>query len=354
MIRRLATRVVRGRPQGLTSLARQVTELAPPETLRIPPAIHVADSLARIRGLSPWRTWDQENELIRGGTVGVPACTAYRVDNADVVGALVYFGGMASHVGAGTQAILMDATAQKRVERANLVTTIGGSHYFGAKLLDDFVFELTAADPENNVRLASLHFEHEHRYRELLEIDRSRELRRAKIKHLTLFDEPNSCSTFRAHRYRTLRARMKANLPAGTAISSKVYLKRGASGVPRVLANEDRVEAFLRSAGFDIVEPSRLDVDEIAARTLGARVVVSVEGSHMSHAQFTMADDAAFVVIQPPDRFSAIYKQFTDCMEMSFGFVVGRPAEYGFTCDLTELGHVLDQVDARLGRLIEH
>mgnify|MGYP006198448771 CR=1 FL=1 len=47
------------------------------------------------------------------------------------------------------EVLLADRGVIAGFDRANLVTTIGGSHYFGALLLDDFVFELNAADPDS-------------------------------------------------------------------------------------------------------------------------------------------------------------------------------------------------------------
>ena len=75
-----------------------------------------------------------------------------------------------------------------------------------------------------------------------------------------------------------------------------------------------------------------------------ARIVIGVEGSHLSHAIFTMADDAAFLVLQPPDRFAMTYKEFADRMSMRFAFMVGTAAEDGFTVDHDRLRRIIDRV----------
>jgi hypothetical protein len=57
-----------------------------------------------------------------------------------------------------------------------------------------------------------------------------------------------------------------------------------------------------------------------------------------------MADDGAFLVIQPPDRFAMPYKEFTDRMGMRFGFVVAEPAEGGFAADAGEILSMVERL----------
>jgi hypothetical protein len=75
-------------------------------------------------------------------------------------------------------------------------------------------------------------------------------------------------------------------------------------------------------------------------------MVISCEGSHLSHAIYTMADDATLLVLQPPERFSLAFKAFTDRLDMRFAFVVGRPCPDGFEIDLDELSGFLDTLAA--------
>lgn len=348
-IRRSALRVAAMKYTDLGARAYRSVILCPERTGRPPKAFFTEASFGRVTGLSPWRNRDEENQLARGAVASIPASVAYTIEHVDVVDAWLYSGPASAGIGFGSERLLIgDAEPLQRLDRANLVTTIGGSHYFGALLLDDFVFELNAPDPENNIRLATKAYSQEQRYRELLDIASSPLVRRARVREITLFDEPAN-SSFRAERYRILRERLRRSaggLPAGR--SPGIYLKRGATGEPRPLENESQLEGWLVRNGFEVVEPSVLSVDEIVARTMDARIVVSVEGSHMSHTQFTMADNSAFVVLQPPDRFSLVYKQFTDCLGMRFGFVVGEPSAGGFTIALDELKDVLERVDNAL------
>jgi capsular polysaccharide biosynthesis protein len=121
-----------------------------------------------------------------------------------------------------------------------------------------------------------------------------------------------------------------------------VYLRRGIGGEPRRLINEAELEQALLALGFDILDPENLSAQDVAQRSLGARVVIAVEGSHLSHAIFSAAEQATFMVIQPPDRFALAYKEYTDRMDMRFALVVAEPASGGFSVVIDEVHRLLE------------
>lgn len=344
MLKRLALRLADRKFVDIHSLAARVLVLHPEETVSLPPAIHPEGSLERITGLSPWRNLSQENRQIFGGEVVLPPSLAYFVESVDIVGSIIYRGPAKYHPGyEPEQFILGELGSHKRIANANLVTTVGGSHFFGAMLLDDFVLELNADDPGNNIRLASKRYEHEPGYRELLGLNSSPLTRNASVGCLKLYTEPSN-NSFKAARYHTLRERIRKNFKEATTSPRGVYLKRGSLGEPRLLVNEREIEQFCLGLGFVTVEPTKLSVEDIVRLTMDAPIVVSVEGSHMSHTLFTMANHASFVVLQPPDRFSTVYKEFTDCMGMRFAFAVGLPTSGGFTVPLDDMQRVLQLI----------
>jgi hypothetical protein len=75
---------------------------------------------------------------------------------------------------------------------------------------------------------------------------------------------------------------------------------------------------------------------------MDARIVVSVEGSHLSHVVLSMADNGVLLVLQPPDRFATVYKEYTDCVHMRFGFVVCDKSHTGFVVNMDDLRRTLD------------
>lgn len=169
-----------------------------------------------------------------------------------------------------------------------------------------------------------------------------RRLQNANIQELTIFTD-FAQNSLKATRYRTLRSRLKQSF-AYTSVRPGVYIKRGITGEARVLDNEAAIEAALQQAGFDVIEPARLTASEISRRILGAQIIVSVEGSHLSHAIYSVADGGTFVVLQPPDRFAMPYKEFTDRLDMRFAFLVGDKATNGFTIPLDDLHQLLDRL----------
>jgi capsular polysaccharide biosynthesis protein len=125
-------------------------------------------------------------------------------------------------------------------------------------------------------------------------------------------------------------------------------LLRGTSGELRRLVNEDAIADSLRRRGFDVIDPIRLSADEVIRRCVGARVVVGVEGNHLAHGAVTVADGGAFLVIQPPNRFHHLFKDFCDMMSVRYGFVVGTRTGQGddFIADPDQINRLLDQMDA--------
>jgi len=115
-----------------------------------------------------------------------------------------------------------------------------------------------------------------------------------------------------------------------------------------MLTNEAAVEQALRERGFQIVDIATMSAEQICRASLNARIVAGVEGSHLSHGIFSAADDATFLVLQPPDRFCMTYKEFTDAMaDMRCAFLVGDPHPGGFTVPPDDLNRLLDLIQAR-------
>jgi capsular polysaccharide biosynthesis protein len=347
MIRRQWLRLLAGKWISMEDLAIRTWTICPAETPTLPPAIHPDGALEKIRGISPWRRREQEQLMVSGGPYQYIASTARLIPNVDIVDSYFYAGPAAAQIGYQPERLLRPTNApHHHLKQANLVTTWGTSHFFGPLLLDDFLLELNGDNPAENIRMITKPYGHEQQYRAMLGLTESTLQLNAHVDRLITYEEPAN-NSHKAQGYRTLRARMRQHLGVHAARNLPgVYLKRGTTGESRILTNEAEVEKLMLQLGFDIVEPAKLGAEEIARRTLDARIVVSVEGSHLSHTLFSMANNAAFLVIQPPDRFAMVYKEFTDCLDMRFAFIVADPAEGGFTANLSELQDTLDRLAA--------
>nr|WP_315193937.1 glycosyltransferase family 61 protein [uncultured Aquabacterium sp.] len=342
-LRRLVSRAVVGRSLTIEDVAERTWTVCPESRGTCAPALHPAGTLERIQGLSPYRNWPAEQALIQGGEVTLPLTVGHLLRNAHVVDSHVYSGACEWLGGVGGSPLwLSPAPREPDLARATMTSTGTGSLYFGCLLLDDFPLELLGSDPADNIAMLSKPSGHEAGYRELLGLRPRRVVRRAAVRELTFFVDP-AYNPSKADRYRRLRAALRSHVSesSGTGL---VYIRRGMSGQRRVMANEAELEAVLAGQGFTVIDPMKTSALDVARMSLDARLVVSIEGSQISHAQFSMADDAALIVLQPPDRFCMQYKEFTDSLGMRFGFVVCQPGDEGFKVDIPELLGLIDRM----------
>lgn len=318
-------------------------EICPAEETLAPPAVYPPGALDRITGLSPWRNWEKERLLLDGGPGHDDATRAYVVKDAVLAGAYVYAGGGTLRVGHGPQQLFdPDLPQRHRIAEAHMAATWTGADFFGNFMLDSFPLELIPPSGARRLGARSKPYAHAAGYRALLDLLEPERPDHALIGRLTFYGD-YAQNSFKEARYRTLRARMRQSLGPSRP-SQGVFLRRGSAGEPRQLVNEAALAEFLTARGFDIIDLDGTDVLDIARRTLDAPVVIGVEGSHLSHAIYSVADTGAFLVIQPPDRFALPYKEFTDRLGLTFGFVVATAAEGGFAVDLDDIRWTLDRL----------
>jgi len=212
-------------------------------------------------------------------------------------------------------------------------------------MLDDFPLALLPESTDKLITMDSQPYAHEAAYRSLLQLPATKHVRRGRIKRLMIYTD-FAQNSLKEKRYRTLRANLRGTLAANpTPPAPGVYIRRGNTGERRVVLNEDNVERALEERGFRIIDLTQMDAEAIAIESIDARIVVGVEGSHLSHGIFSAHDNATFVVIQPPQRFAMAYKEFTDRMGMRFAFLVGEPDPRGFTVSIDDLHQLLDMVE---------
>ncbi len=344
MLRWGGHRLLSGISPDIRSVAHREFDLCPAETASARPAIYQDGALDKVTGLSPWRTWESEHALIRGGQGSHAATKAYLIDDVMLSGAFLYKKAAKAKPGYGDEKIWGPAGPKTHLNDASLVSCYGGSRFFGPFLKDSMVLELLPDPDAARIVMQTKSYGHESGYRSILSLPEPPLVHRGRIRRLTLYDDFGQ-NSLKAKRYRILRDRLRDRFAdSADPAAAGVYLKRGATGESRLLTNEVAIENRLASLGFDIVEPAVLDAAEIARRTMGARIVVSVEGSHIAHAVYTIADDGTFVVLQPPDRFAMAFKEFADSLELGFAFLVGDPAPGGFTVDLDDLNAMVDRL----------
>jgi hypothetical protein len=346
MLRRIVLRVARRRFISIFSLAKHKEVICPEERIKLDKAIYLKNSLEKVTGQSPWRlNWQQDYELITGAIIISPPAYRFTIPKVDIVGAFLYSGAAKMRAGYGPERVFNSfSNNYKIIERANLVTSYAGSMFFGPLLVDDFSLELNALDPNENIKMVTKPYHHEAEYRQLLGLQQTRLVEFGNVRELILYEEP-AINSLKRNKYFELRQRLTRNVKGLYAQNKYIYLKRGSSGEKRILHNEREIEELLNSLGFIIVEPSSMSVREIVEKTINAKIVVTVEGSHISHVVFTMSPNGAMVVLQPPDRFSAVYKEIADCLGIKYAFLVGDPVEQGFKIDKNDVQRILDIIN---------
>src|SRR5262249_25449459 len=100
--------------------------------------------------------------------------------------------------------------------------------------------------------------------------------------------------------------------------------------------------------GVRIVEAETLAVPDLIKEVFGARLVISVEGSQLSHTLYTMHDRGGLLVIQPPDRFFNSHMDWARTLGMGYGIVVGERHDLGFNLPLDDLLRTIDMLNAAL------
>lgn len=102
----------------------------------------------------------------------------------------------------------------------------------------------------------------------------------------------------------------------------------------------------LERRGFRTVDVRDLTMPQIHAALREAAIIVSLDGSHITHIYYTAPEQAVLVTLIPDDRFVDVHKNYCDCIGMGYGFLVCRRAGAGYDVDLDDLERTLDLVPA--------
>ena len=334
-LRKLARRPAR----PLAELASRAWEIAPAQVAASPPALFLPDQWERVMAFSEFSSREGDLRKVRGGVeVRHDATRAFRLRDAFLIDGVLYQGEASLHLHPRTGR-LPRLRVDEEIDRAALYCTFGGNRYFGQWLMDDCATyplaaaegkPLTTAQPVNPHTLA---------YESWLDMHPVRGSA-VHLGEVVIFEDigqnPNKGARFRAMGDK-LRVRVTPRPHPG------VFIVRGSTGMRRVLQNEREIAERLRDRrGFTVVDPAKTDVPAIVQACAGAQIVAGVEGSGLIHGILTLEQGGGLLVLQPPQRFSAIYKDLTDRDRQQFGFVVGHPRGADFWVDPEEVERTLD------------
>lgn len=308
------------------------------ETIRS--AVFLPGQLDRAIGTDPGTTLAHEIEAASTNTARHAPTIAYHLKDAVLIDGSVYRGRL-RHLVSQKRFGSVLRNEPRYVSRAGLASTALGNIYFGHWLADDCAQYLLAEKEGHCLCLqplfpAQVHVQAYQRY--FTQLSASEET--AWIDHLVVYQDFGQNSS-RRERYRALRERIKASvgLPAR---SSMVYLRRGVTGSRRLIRNELEIAATLTKNGFVVVDVGSDSLEHILETLSTADVVVSIEGSHATHCLYSMPQNSGLIVLQPPDRFLAWHRCWSEAVGVRFGFVVGSLAENGYCFSCTEIIQTID------------
>ena len=313
--------------------------IAPSEKLNSPPAIFLESDLNKITALMEDTTLEQEMQRIRGGEIEHAATIAYQIQHCELLNGNLYKNTVRYPLTKQKPA-LFNFDKQITINEAALAGSYYGSFYFGHWLTDDLTAYLAAESYAQPIIPERKPYIHEPSYLELTEIN-PQGIKSALFKSLIIFDDFGQ-NKFKRERYETIRTRLLKVKP--TDNNEKVFIRRGQQGATRVLSNAEQIEQLLITQGFKIINPETLTVNQLIAEIQGAKLIVGLEGSHLMHCIYSMSLTGALCVLQPPFRFNNVLKNYTDCLGINYGFVVGSPDENGFNINTDDLLTVLEKL----------
>lgn len=141
-----------------------------------------------------------------------------------------------------------------------------------------------------------------------------------------------------------LRARLQTAIPDGDRYKpgSSVYFRRGHSGVPRLIENEDELMRALSARGFEVFDLEGASMTEIHQRFRHAHTVVSIEGSHQCHLTFSLPRGAILISLMPSDRFTMVLLGYARAIELLWGCVVIERSIHGYRANVDDVLKTLD------------
>jgi len=329
---------------GLLSTAVSVDELHPTEKVAAQPCIALPGQYERVHAGAFGIDVAEEIAQLRGAPSEIGPTIRYVLKNVIVSRSAIY--------GRGRWMLFNPRITTHQIEsrpveydEAVLRSSYVGCHFFGHWLTDDCATHLLAEQLGTPASMPVPPWPDCAGYLALFEQSYVT-LGPARVRRLTLFDDI-AHNVHKAARFRTLRARVAKFRGVG-ATGRVVYLMRGRGGKPRTLLNEEDIVESLMRRGVTIVRAETLTVPQLITELVGARIVIGIEGSQLSHVLFTLHDKGGILVIQPPNRFFNGYMDGANILGMRYGIVVGEERQSGFYLAVDDLMRTLDLMDTEL------
>ena len=230
-------------------------------------------------------------------------------------------------------------SAPVHFQSAALASSLVGSKFFGHWLTDDCTQYLLAEQFSRPLVLRTAGYKDLANYEAYLEQNWT-PTDAASVDELVIFQD-FSQNSLKAKRYETLHRRLKKHFPESKG-SNLVYLKRGLTGAPRLVDNESNVLDALTNRGFIVADIASDSIAQLLSKILNAKIVVSIEGSHIGHCCVALPTGGGLIALQVENKFSGVHRGWAEARSIRYGFVVGTKSNNGFHFPVSEILRTVD------------
>ena len=148
--------------------------------------------------------------------------------------------------------------------------------------------------------------------------------------------------SFKRARYAILREQLHARFGGGDTVDC-VYIRRGTTGVARLITNELALLEQLTLRNWKVLDVAQATVEEMQRVLCKARIVVSIDGSHLAHAHLSLLPGCTMIVLVPHDRFVTVIADYCRAHDVLIGMVVLKGSlEEGYKANLEEILRTID------------
>ena len=326
--RRLAGRILQG-PGTVKTAAFRRDVICLTETVKTRPAICLPGQLERVTSSTEHLSLETEMRSMLADEYTHAPTYAYHIRDAVLYRGSIYAGTMRHFL--ADPAAFRSCSETIHLAQAGLSATATGYRYFGHWMCDDCPQYILALNYGRPLCVSQPMSSHMSRYADCFGQDWAGPSQ-ASIDNLIVFQDFAQNSLKRL-RYQQLSEQVARAFPTDGTRDKLIYIRRGLSGVKRLIEDEDALIETLIRSGFEVLDVGS-DFATIVSTLRRARLVVSMEGSNINHFYYCAGPDCGVVTLQPSDRFTAIHRHWSDCIGLRFGLVVGdkvRERRYMFS-----------------------
>jgi Glycosyltransferase 61 len=331
---------------NLLKSAASVEVLHPGEQTSTPKAIALPGQYDRVRACAFGRTPELEIAELQGAPRTIGPTLRYELRDVLAANGILYGRGKQKYFNRlSTAEVPRD---WPELDDVGLRSSFVGCQFFGHWLRDDCATHLLTVDSSTTVSMPTPAWPDRRAYLDLFKQEYA-ELDHAYIRRLFLFEDISQ-NAHKVERFRSLRTRMQTTAGMKKGDNQIVYIKRGGSGKRRALLNENELIDAMSARGVHIAQPEEHSADRLISALYGARIVISIEGSQLSHALYTIRDAGGILVIQPPNRFFNSHMDWARALGIHYAVTVGQERQDGFHLPVDDLLRTIDLLDAAVSQ----